>query len=406
MDISHLIELRGNVDRLDATAIDGWITVVDAPEKKVPLDILLNGRMIGQCVADKYRRDLDEAGLAGGQCAFTFAMPAFLPAGALANVALRITNSPVLLDLPAPQAPASPTVSRFGGLWIDRVDFIDRLAEKHRSGIISDTVSDQLTHFVRDGYVILPAAVAPKTLARLNAEIERVWQHPPAGLMIETFEPDGVMRYIPPDLRFREGTTKLLDLYTVSPAAREAIAPPAALSFLTALFEGPPKAFQGATFWNGSQQPIHKDTAYVKVDSNPLHLAASWLALEDVCAGSGELECYAGSHRAPDFLFGGTSKWMEAHGEDHPAYLASLHADAEKYGHVKKIFAPKAGDLLISHADLAHGGAPITAKAKTRRSLVTHFCPATDEPFYRRTAKFAGKEENGLRFISQYGNIR
>ena len=61
------------------------------------------------------------------------------------------------------------------------------------------------------------------------------------------------------------------------------------MEFLAAIFDGRPEAFQGLTFvWNGSQQAIHKDTAYVKIDTSPMHLAATWLALEDIQPGTGE----------------------------------------------------------------------------------------------------------------------
>jgi hypothetical protein len=407
MSEAATLEIRGSLDRIDPSALEGWLTLIHAPEQKIPLDIMLNGRLLGQCIADRHRPDLEDAGIADGACAFRFDLPAFVPAASLNQITLRISGSPLLLEIPNRKTePAGPahraTISQFGGLWIDRSDFIDQLALKHRNGLLSDDVADQITRFVRDGYIVLKAAVRAQLLDAINADIDRVWFNPPPGLQIETFEPDGVMRYLPPDARWRDGATKMLDLYSVSAAAREAIASPMLLAFLSAIFEAAPKAFQGLTFWNGSQQAIHKDTAYVKIDSNPLHLAASWLALEDIQPGTGELEYYVGSHRAPDFLFGGTSKWMEAHADDHPAFLASLHADAEKFGHVKKSFLAQAGDVLIWHADLAHGGAPIQQPGRTRRSLVTHFCPASDEPFYRRTANHPGVALNGFEFISQY----
>jgi len=410
MDIEPTLQLSGSVDRVDETAIEGWIALCNSPTK-VGLDVLLDGEPIGHCVADQYRQDLEEANIAGGNCAFSFPMPAFVPTGRLNHIKLRISNSPVYLEMPnqaegeADTRSAHPTISRFGGLWIDRYDFVDTLAKKHRAGEISDEVSDQITHFVRDGYVVLKGAVSEEILELLNADIERVWRDPPESLRIETFKPDGEMVYIKPDLAYRDGATKLLDLYAVSGAARAASANPAVFAFLSAIFEDAPKAFQGLTFWNGSQQAIHKDTAYVKVDSNLMHLAASWLALEDIQPGTGELEFYVGSHRAPDFLFGGNSKWMEAHVDEHPNFLLSLHEDAKRFRQVRKSFLGKAGDVLIWHADLAHGGAPIKNIGQTRRSLVTHFCPARDEPFYRRNAKHEGTEVAGVEFVSQYGNV-
>jgi ectoine hydroxylase-related dioxygenase (phytanoyl-CoA dioxygenase family) len=213
------------------------------------------------------------------------------------------------------------------------------------------------------------------------------------------------MRVIPPVLSVRPGRTKMLDLYAHSGAAREAIAAPAVVEFLATIFEDQPKAFQGLTFWNGSQQAIHKDTAYVKIDSNPMHLAATWLALEDIQPGTGELEYYVGSHRAPDFLFGGSNKWMESHPEEHDQFLKSLHDDARRLGHVKGSFLAKKGDVLIWHADLAHGGSPILQPSLTRKSLVTHFTPSADEPFYRRTACYREAELGGVRFVSQFSDM-
>ena len=207
-----------------------------------------------------------------------------------------------------------------------------------------------------------------------------MWVNPPGGLLVETFEPDGIVHCTPPDASIRAGRTKMLDLYAFSRIAREAIASPRTVEFLSAVFEGQPKAFQGLTFWNGSQQAIHKDTAYVKIDSNPMHLVATWLALEDVQPGTGELEYYVGSHRAPDFLFGGSSKWMESHTSEHERFLQSLHDDATRLGHVKGSFLANKGDVLVWHADLAHGGSPVGQPSRTRKSLVTHYTPVSDDP--------------------------
>lgn len=48
---------------------------------------------------------------------------------------------------------------------------------------------------MRDGYVIIPQAVPVDVPDRLDAEIESA---PPAGLLIETYEPDNSLKHIPP----------------------------------------------------------------------------------------------------------------------------------------------------------------------------------------------------------------
>jgi ectoine hydroxylase-related dioxygenase (phytanoyl-CoA dioxygenase family) len=154
----------------------------------------------------------------------------------------------------------------------------------------------------------------------------------------------------------------LLDVFSRVPAARAAAAAKPIFEFLTAVFEEPPRAFQQLHFTMGSQQPIHKDTAYVKIDSNPLGLAASWIALEDITPGTGELEYFVGSHRAR-------------------------------------------GDALIWHADLAHGGSPVTQPGLTRKSLVTHYTGESCLPFYMRQPGINSVVEHGMTFSSQYTDM-
>lgn len=407
-----MFRIIGHVDRCDETCIEGWITAPDDFDQKIRLEFLLGGKVVGHCVADQFRQDLKDASLGDGYCAFTIPTPAFLSKGEIGRIVVRLENSDVVLPVspgmpdPQPTTPADNVhPGRFGCLWIDCTDWLDRLAVKHRRGEISDSLSMAIFRFVRDGYLVIQDAVSAEVIDKLNQDIERVWHSPPEGLLVETFEPDSIVHLIPPDVSVREGRTKMLDLYAYSPAAREAVAAPKVVEFLRVIFEDTPKAFQGLTFWKGSQQAIHKDSAYVKVDSNPMHLAATWLALEDIESGTGELEYYIGSHRAPDFLFGGSHKWMESQPEEHDLFLQSLHDDAIRFGQLKGSFLGKKGDVLIWHADLAHGGSAITKPALTRRSLVTHFTSAADEPFYRRTASNREAETGGVRFVSQFADI-
>ena len=355
-------------------------------------------------------------------------MPHFLPKGALNRIRLRVNDSVAWLlpdantnrgDNPEPEeeeeeAAAAPAdaapppqqfVSRFGGLWIDRLDWIDRLAAKHRKGEINDDMSAAIFRFVRDGHILLRNAVPPPIVNALNEAIDRAWSNPPPGLMIETFEPDGEMRIIPPDIAHRQGRTKLMDFYAFSNAARRAVTSPAVVAFLSAIFEETPKAFQSLTLWSGTAQPMHKDAAYVQIEPNPLAMAAAWLALEDVRPGTGEPEYFTGSHRAPDFLFGGMSKWMAGFGAEHEKFLQSLNDDAQKYGHVRGSLLAKKGDVLIWHADLAHSDAAVTRPGVTRRSMVTYFTPASQQPVYRRHNKHAELASPTCVFVSSFADV-
>lgn len=297
---------------------------------------------------------------------------------------------------------AGETYSRFGGLWIDRRDSEALLFQRRDE--LSEEVATQIKDFMRDGYVVIKGAVSKELTAAIRADLELHWTSPPPGALVENWK-DDQQRFVPPDIELRDGATKLLDLHAFSARAREAIAAPRIVAFLSAIFETKPKAFQSLAFWRGSQQDIHKDTAYVQVDGAPMHLAATWLALEDVRPGTGELEYYVGSHRAPDFLFAGEHKWMVAAPHEHPRFLASLHEDAARYGHRKASFIAAEGDVLVWHADLAHGGAKITEPNATRQSLVTHFTSEDHNPPYMRFKTCGAIEEHGCLFISVFKEI-
>lgn len=293
------------------------------------------------------------------------------------------------------------THSRFGGLWIDREDASDVLSQKHAEGAISAEVREQVLMFIRDGYVVIRGAVPRAQTSLLREEISSFWEDPPTGSLVENWTPDGEQRFVLPNLSLRNGVTKVLDYHAFSRLARQTIAAPQVVAFLTAIFESRPKAFQTLTFWKGSEQALHKDTAYVQIEGAPMHIAASWLALEDIQPGTGELEFYIGSHRDPEFLFGGEHKWLGEAPHEHELFLKRLQEDAKRYQRTKESFLAREGDVLLWHADLAHGGAAIRTPGATRQSLVTHFTPEDRNPPYMARLKRAAVEEGGCLFISE-----
>ena len=68
--------LRGHVDRITTRLLEGWAQNVDHPEAPVCLNIYVGGRLIGQVLADRYRDDLERAGIGSGCHSFAFAAPA------------------------------------------------------------------------------------------------------------------------------------------------------------------------------------------------------------------------------------------------------------------------------------------------------------------------------------------
>lgn len=280
--------------------------------------------------------------------------------------------------------PSSPVAyhSRYGGLWPDRLDALQEIDRRLQRKRLDDADAQRLRHWCAKGYVILPQAVDPGVCDRVRADIELAWREGHERLYIlspGSQKPDPLIAGSP-----TEGM-RVVDAYAHLESARHVLFAEPIVRFLSILFEDEPLLFQSLSFEQGSQQGMHQDTAYVVV-SSPLELAASWVALQDVVEGSGELMYYEGSHRLPEYHFGsGTKHWdpsREAAQQQHAEWGRLLHENSQRMGMPYRTFLPKKGDVLIWHADLAHGGAPPTDPAATRKSLVGHYCPRRCQPHY------------------------
>ncbi|MCA9773331.1 MAG: SPASM domain-containing protein, partial [Myxococcales bacterium] len=273
------------------------------------------------------------------------------------------------------------TGTRFGGLWTDRRDFDSVLRLRREQGACDSVEADLLRSFHRDGCVAIPGAVDEATIDGLNARVDALWRQGHPELKLDVL---GAYHAMAPE--WRRKRAKLLDLYVHEEAARRALFAPRVQRFLALMFERDPLLFQSLSFEYGTEQAMHQDTAYVVV-SSPMEMAAVWIALEDIRAGSGELEYYPGSHRLPETLFGaGRKHWDPSRDGDgpHRAYLEGLPAAAERMGLKRERFLARKGDALIWAADLANGGGRVVHPGATCRALMGHFCPVGVEPNYYR----------------------
>lgn len=273
--------------------------------------------------------------------------------------------------------------SQFGGLWTDLNNAMDIVAGKLEVGLINRREAAMLRAFIQNGYAVFPGAVPGFRIRQLNRDIERVWACQMADAWVSCIENGrGRTRPIKPHDRERaDAQTKLLDVYAYLESARQAMFAGTISRFLHLVFERPALAFQSLNFYRGSRQPIHRDTAFVRVGS-PMELVAAWIALEDIEEGSGELEYYPKSNEFPEYLFEGKHKWFPPGNTEINDFYNDLNTQAEKAGVRATKFRPRAGDVFIWSADLAHGGSAYTDDSKTRKSLVVHYCPANVNPMY------------------------
>jgi ectoine hydroxylase-related dioxygenase (phytanoyl-CoA dioxygenase family) len=246
--------------------------------------------------------------------------------------------------------------------------------------------------WIQNGFVVLEGAVAPERIDRYRAELDEAWRTGDAHTQIEIYE-GGMRRFVPLAERYRSQPHKVLDHHARSRLAREIQFAPRTVRFLSQLFERPPLAFQSLGFQWGTEQPMHQDTAYVVLRS-PMEMVGSWVALEDVQVGSGELQYYVGSHRIPEFVWFGRARAKPHELEDDRDFLRWVCAQSEALGCPLVPFRPRKGDVLLWHADLVHGGARRERADLTRQSLVTHYCPVNVDPEWMGRLPSEGKREH------------
>ena len=240
--------------------------------------------------------------------------------------------------------------------WLDRPDAEAALLADPRYADFDTETQAQLRQFVREGYLILKGFYTPTEVDTLNGEVDRLLDSGATG--------------------FNYTRKKIMDAHEESTLIDQHYFRNSRLTGLLEFIMGRPVVpFQTIQFLEGSEQRAHSD--FIHMTTEPLgYLIASWTALEDTHEGNGPLFYYPGSHRLPyvtclDYNAGNT-RWRLGE-NSYKKYEDYMEALLEKHGLRKAFFYAQKGDVLVWHANLLHGGSPITQKGSTRRSMVSHY---------------------------------
>ncbi|UPM49172.1 phytanoyl-CoA dioxygenase family protein [Synechococcus sp. A10-1-5-1] len=160
-----------------------------------------------------------------------------------------------------------------------------------------------------------------------------------------------------------------------TPAVKALALHPEILDVLRCCYGREPFAFQTLNFPVGSNQPIHSDATHFHSEPEGF-MAGVWVALEDVTPDAGPLLVCPGSHRLPYVSaadLGLTREQIQA--EAHPQRLFEPYwqEQLQQGGFEPEPFLAKRGDVLIWHANLLHGGAPVIDHQLSRWSQVSHY---------------------------------
>ncbi|NWG45512.1 MAG: phytanoyl-CoA dioxygenase family protein [Alphaproteobacteria bacterium] len=243
-------------------------------------------------------------------------------------------------------------------------------------------IAKAIEDFQTDGYVIFRDAIDHDLIDRFWRDVDNQIIHNPYltwSLHGKIYRNSEVSR----GAVNTDTTLRIIDMESHSQLAARLMLHESVQSFLEAYYGYDPTAIQTLTYKFSSEQGAHSDLYLVSPPAvGPYYyrdsLAASWVACEDATEENGALVIYPGSHKLlkkPLQLFNNEDgsfrygEWV--------AYLEDLCA---RHGSGPELFLAKKGDVLIWHGDFVHAGGRILNRARTRKSLVTHYARVrTDE---------------------------
>lgn len=238
--------------------------------------------------------------------------------------------------------------------WLD-VGNSALIANSHPSfNNFSESIQQKILDWSDNGYMILEGYFSNETCEKVNEEIEVL-------LKAEKINFNDSNK-----LMFANRKSALIKNVTYDATLK---------NVLELLLAKEIVAFQTINFYRGSEQRAHSDS--IHMTTYPLgYLIAAWIALEDITPENGPLFYYPGSHKLPYLLntdFNTGESFLRLGEKTYTHYENALEDILRNNKFERKEFYAKKGDVLIWHANLIHGGAPIINLQSTRKSMVVHY---------------------------------
>lgn len=252
-----------------------------------------------------------------------------------------------------------------------------------RTTTASIVTPEQKTFFDENGFLILRGLFSQDVMAAVKAHLDRLWRmrSEQRNIVIDThynLPSEERTHFWKVASETRDLPYKILDLHLEDELIQNVCTARHLIQALETLVGAKPIVCNSLLFEKGSQQDAHFDTFFMP-STTPNMMIASWIAVDRVTPTSGPVYYYPKSHLIEPFRFS-HGKLNAVFSELQPGAANHIDRIVEQYGLKKAIFLPEAGDVLIWHAQLLHGGTAIENPAETRCSLVTHYWTDVDFP--------------------------
>ena len=161
------------------------------------------------------------------------------------------------------------------------------------------------------------------------------------------------------------------------------------LDFITEVIDDEPCVMGSLNFERGSEQGLHSDCIFFWPEPS-YQMVGVWVALEDISPNSGPLTYVPGSHKLPFYFVddlcekfpeakklvidgkNGTNKDNNV-SELGNLWTKNLNELIIENSLEERILQLRAGDVVVWHSQLVHGGSRVIDKKLSRKASVFHF---------------------------------
>ena len=234
---------------------------------------------------------------------------------------------------------------------------------------LDELVRDHALEVIEKGYTVVKGGVSKDQCAQTLAAFHKLERNN-EEIFAENRDARG---HYPRIVNLHCMMPELVKLFTKNPVW---------LQVQDVLFGAPTCLYTSLFYEVGSQQPLHRDTPVFTTRPEYLYFGTT-VYLEPANDENGCLELLEGGHLMPELdreamalrRYGSLENIPNQDNDMWSEYQDAVVAEGLRLGIPKKRLHVEAGDSLIWHPQLPHGGSPIKDAQRTRFSLVMHTTP-------------------------------
>lgn len=248
--------------------------------------------------------------------------------------------------------------------------FMNAEESERRLPTLRNDIRTHVENLIRDGFTVIKGAIPKdkclslitnfKEFAELNGE-----------KFVKFLDRDG---HYPRIANLHAAFPELIDLFDKNKTA---------FDIQEAMFGATPSLYTSLFYERGSAQDIHRDTPYFTTKPEMFYLGV-WVALEDANEQNGALDVMRGGHKIPEpdraaialAHYESLEAVPSSSAELWDAFQNEVQRLCAEAGIKKEQISVEAGDTIIWHPQLPHGGGQILDITKSRFSFVMHTTPA------------------------------